>query len=166
MAKLLRIERAISWIARSLTANRDANPVPQGVIDQILPVVGIFGTQRLAEVNVATVQGGLGAIEVFHPGPDESNVRLYLSAQWSHDDAANRALIPGRIIPTSTGFPFAGFESEQIIGPLNFQAAREIWIGPLHRLAVQSDAMGAAARMILTVVWMEMPVGEVTRSAR
>lgn len=164
MARLLRIERAVTWIARALTANRDAFPVPEGIVDQILPVVDIFGTQRLASVQVASVIGDLAAIEVFHEGPDEENLFLYLSVEYSHDDPIARRLRPGRIVPTSAGFPFASFRDEELQNAGEFLAARSIWIGPGHRLAVQANAMAAAARMTMTVVWMEMPIGEYTQA--
>ncbi len=164
MARLLRISRAIRWMALTLTANRDFLPFPSGITDTINPVIDIFGSQRAGEMQFATVIDTVGSIEVFHTLVDQGAVRQYLSMEWSHNDGAAHSLRPGRIIQTDTGFPFAGFETEKNFGPLDFQAARDITVGPNQRLAVQADAMGAAARMTLTVLWIETPLGEYLRS--
>jgi len=164
MARLLRIQRAIRWMATTLTANRDALPFPAGITDQINPTISIFGSQRAAEMQLATVLGDLGGLEVFHTLVEQDTIRQYQSMEWSHNDAAAHSLRPGRIIATATGFPFAGFETEKNFGPLDFQGARDITVGPGQRLAVTADVMGAAARMTLTVLWIETPLGEYLRS--
>ncbi len=162
MARLLRIQRAIRWMATSLTANRDALPFPTGVTDQINPVISIFGSQRLAEVTIATVSGALAGLEVFHTQVPAGRVRLYLSMHYTHDDPIVRALLPGRIIPTDTGFPFAGFR-DQLDVPTNENfAVRDVMLGPLHRIACRANGMAAGARMAITVAWVEMPLGEYT----
>ncbi len=163
---LLRIERAISWMAKALVANRDGNPVPAGIIDFILPNIDIFGTQRMAEVDLATVTGTNGSIEEFHTAVPDDNVRLYLSMSYVHDDPINRFLLPGRIIPTEAGFPFAGFrDQDEMIANRN-KAVRNVMLGPRQRIAVRANAMGAAAKMSLTVSWFDMPVGEYTTGVR
>ncbi len=164
MARLLRISRAIRWMAKTLTANRDFLPFPAGITDTINPVIDIFGSQRAGEMQFLTILDTLGSIEVFHTQVPEDRVRQYVSMEFSHNDAATRSLRPGRIIVTDLGFPFIAFESEVAIGPLDFQAARNITVGPLQRLAVRADVMGAAARMTLTVLWIETPLGEYVRS--
>lgn len=164
MARLLRIQRAIRWMAKTLTANRDALPFPKGMTDQVNPVIDIFGSQRAGEMQFAIIAGGLGDIEIFHTQVPDDAVRQYVSMQWVHNDGATRSIRPGRIVLTATGFPFIAFESEKAFGPLDFQAARNITVGPLQRLAITADAMGAAARMTLTVLWLETPLGEYVRS--
>ncbi len=164
MARLLRIQRAIRWMAKTLTANRDALPFPTGLTDQINPVIDIFGSQRAGEMQFATVIGVGGALEVFHTLVEQDTVRQYVSMEWSHNDGALRSLRPGRIIVTATGFPFAGFETEKSFGALDFQGARDITVGPDQRLAVRADVMVAPARMTLTVLWIETPLGEYVRS--
>ncbi len=159
---LLRIERAISWMARALTANRDGNPVPAGFIDFILPNIDIFGTQRMEDVQVATVVGTLGSIEEFHSVVPATRVRHYLSMSYTHDDVVDRALVPGRIIPTATGFPFAPLRDQLDMEPNRNFAVRNVIVGPLHRIAVRANAMGGGARMSMTVAWFEMPIGEYT----
>lgn len=164
MARLLRIERAIRWIARALTANRDALPFPAGVTDTLNPVIDVFGSQRMSEVQVETVLGPVGGLEVFHPGPAEDFVRQYLSMEFSSDDATARRVRPGRIIPTSAGFPFAGMEDEVLATAGEFFAVRNFTVGPNQRAAARANAMGGAARMTITVVWIEVPLGEYLRS--
>jgi len=163
---LLRIERAITWMARALTANRDGNPVPSGFIDFILPNIDIFGSQRMEEVQVETVMGALESLEESHTVVPSGSIRHYLSLSYVHDDPVNRFLLPGRIIPTATGFPFITFRDQLEMPPnINF-AVRNVIIGPGHRIAVRSNAMGAGARMSLTVAWFEMPIGEYTTGVR
>ncbi len=159
---LLRIERAISWMARALTANRDGNPVPAGIIDFILPNIDIFGTQRMEEVQFATVVGSNGSVEEFHTAVPSDTVRHYLSMSYVHDDPISRFLLPGRIIPTATGFPFATFRDQLEMPPnLNF-AVRNVMLGPGQRIAIRSNAMAAGSKMSLTVAWFDMPSGEYT----
>ncbi len=164
MARLLRIQRAIRWMATTLTANRDALPFPTGITDQINPVIDVFGSQRADEMQLATVIDTLGSIEVFHTIVPADTVRQYQSMEWSHNDGAAHSLRPGRIIRSAAGFLFGGFETEQNFGPLDFHAARNITVGAGDRLAVRADAMGAAARMTLTVVFIDAPLGEYLRS--
>ncbi len=169
MARLLRFERAIRWMARVLTANRDALPFPAGITDQVNPVIDIFGSQRMGEVQHATVNGGVGNLEVFHTEVPDDFIRFYLSMEFSSDDAgigAPRRLRPGRIVRTAAGFPFAGMETEVIGTAGNFFAVRNFTVGPLQRAAVTADAMGAGAQMTITVLWIETPLGEYLRSVR
>jgi len=169
MARLLRIERAIRWMARTLTANRDPLPFPKGMTDQVNPTIDVFGSQRIGEVQVATVIGALGAVEVFHTVVPDESVRFYLSMEFSSDDAgvgAPRRLRPGRIFATDAGFPFAGMQDEIIGTAGEFFAVRNFTVGPTARAAVTADGMGAAAAMTITVAWIETPLGEYLRSVR
>ncbi len=159
---LLRIERAISWIARALTANRDGNPIPAGFIDFILPNIDVFGSQRMEELRTVIVTGAVGSIEEFHTTVPDGRIRNYLSMTYSHDDPIDRALIPGRIIPTATGFEFAGVRDQLELAANRNNAVRNVVIGPRQQIAVRANAMGGAARMSLVVAWIEMPVGEYT----
>lgn len=159
---LLRIERAVTWIARALTANRDGNPIPSGFIDFILPNIDIFGTQRMEDVQVETVVGALGSIEEFHSVVPADSIRHYLSVSYTHDDPIDRFLLPGRIIPTANGFPFATFRDQVALAANLNLAVRNVVVGPLHRMAIRANAMGAGARMSMTVAWFEMPIGEYT----
>lgn len=163
MVVILRIERAIDWLPKALQANRDQNPIPEGFWSAVMPTVEIFGTQRAAEMQVETVLGVLGAVEVFHSQVVSGRVRHYLSMAYSSNDSTPRKLRPGRIIPTATGFPFAGFRDQLEPIPGEDLAVRNVTVGPNQRIAVQSDAMGGAARMTITVVWVEYPLGESDR---
>lgn len=165
MARLLRIERAITWIARSLTANRDANPTPEGVINQILPTVDIFGMQRLAELQFEEVLGALGGIEITHGPVPVGFVRQYLSMEYRSDDlTALRRLQAGRVVAVSTGFPFAGMRDEHPAPGGDKFGFRNFSVPPGGFAAVRANAMAAGARMVIRVLWMEFPVGEYLRT--
>jgi len=164
MARLLRIERAIRWMAKALTANRDALPFPQGITDQINPVIDLFGSQRIAELQVATVLGGSGKIEVSHTTVPEDTVRQYLSMEFSSDDLTARRVRAGRIFRTATGFPFAGMQDEVLATAGSFFAVRNFTVGPGGRAAARANAVTAGAQLTITVVWLETPLGEYLRS--
>ena len=167
MARLLRIERAIRWMAKVLTANRDALPFPKGMTDQLNPTIDVFGSQRMGDVQVATVLGPLGGVEVVHTQVPDDSIRFYLSMEFSSDDAgigAPRRLRAGRTFPTDLGFPFAGMQDEVVGTAGNFFAVRNFTVPPRGRAAVTADGMGVAARMTITVVWIETPLGEYLRS--
>ncbi len=165
MARLLRIERAITWIAKTLTANRDSNPTPAGVIDQILPNVDIFGSQRIEEIQFETVDGALAGIEVTHGPVPQGSIRQYLSMEYRSDDlTAIRNLRPGRVVTVSTGFPFVGMRDEHPAPGGDFFAIRNFTVPPGGFAAVTADAMAAGARMSLSLLWVETPIGEYLRS--
>lgn len=164
MAKLLRIERAIQWIARTLVANRDANPNPEGVIDQILPVIDTFGSSRADQMQFATVSGALGLAEVFHGPVPVETVRQYLSMEFAHDDIVNQIIRPGRIIATATGFPFASLRDQESVAANERRTIRNFTIGPGDRAAARTNALGAGARLSLVLVWVDTPLGEYLRS--
>ncbi len=164
MARLLRIQRAIRWMAKTLTANRDALPFPAGITDQINPTISIFGSQRIAEVQFEIVLGGLSNIEVTHGPVEAETVRQYLSMQYESDDAAGVNMVAGRVVPIATGFPFAAM-SDEVTAPANrIFAVRNFTVGPGAFAAVQADAMAVGAQMTLTVLWIDTPLGEYLRS--
>ncbi len=167
MARLLRIERAIRWMAKVLTANRDALPFPQGITDQLNPVIDVFGSQRMSEAQLASVSALAPALEVFHTAVPVDTVRQYLSMEFSTDDAglgSPRRIRPGRIIPTAAGFPFAGMEDE-VLAPANeFFAVRNFTVGPGGRAGARINAISGGASQTITVVWIEVPLGEYLRS--
>ncbi len=166
MARLLRISRAIRWMAKTLTANRDFLPFPEGMTDQINPVISVFGSQRMGEVQFEVVLGGVGNIEVTHGPVENDTVRQYLSMQYESDDAAGVSLVAGRVIPTATGFPFAAMQ-DQVVAPANqIFAVRNFTLGPGSFAAVQATAMAAGAQMTLAVLWIDAPLGEYLRSVQ
>jgi len=164
MAKLLRIERAVQWIARTLVANRDANPNPEGVIDQILPTIDTFGSSRADQMQFAQVNGALGLAEVFHGPVPVETVRQYLSMEYQHDDIVNQTIRPGRILATATGFPFAAIRDAESVAANVRRVIRNMTVGPGDRAAARTNALGAGARLSLVVVWIDSPLGEYLRS--
>jgi len=151
-------------MARTLTANRDALPFPAGITDQVNPTIDIFGSQRIAEAQIATVQGALAGLEVLHTVTPPDTVRLYLSMSYTHDDPIARNLVPGRVIPTAAGFPFASFRDQLSVPTSQNFAVRNILTGPNSFIGARSNAMAVGARMAITVVWIEMPLGEYVNS--
>ncbi len=164
MARLLRIQRAIRWMAKTLTANRDALPFPAGITDQINPVIDVFGSQRIGEVQFEIVLGGVGNLEVTHGPIEAETVRQYLSMQYESDDAAGVNLVAGRVVPTGAGFPFAAMADEVTAPGNRIFAVRNFTVPPLGFAAVQADAMAAGAQMTLTLLWIDTPLGEYLRS--
>ncbi len=164
MARLLRIERAIRWMAKVLTANRDALPFPDGITDQINPVIDVFGSQRMGELQFATVAGGAGNIEITHGPVPEESIRFYLSMEYSSDDPTARRLKPGRVIPTDTGFPFAAIRDDVLGTAGEFFTVRNFAVGPGAFAAAQVPAIALGAQLTITVVWIETPLGEYLRS--
>ncbi len=165
MAKLLRITRAIKWIARAFVANRDPNPNLAEVYDVISPTVDVFGNERLREAQIETFLGGLGNIEIVHQAGIGSTVdtaltRHYLSIEVFHDDAVDRLIRQGRIVPTAAGFPFGGYVNQELLAAGITMAVRNVVVAPRQLIAAQANAMGAGAQMVMTVVWVEMPEGE------
>ena len=96
MVELLRIQRALDWLPTALEANRDQNPIPEGFWSAVMPTVEIFGSQRASEIQVATVIGALGGLEIVHTSVDPGRVRHYLSMEYSHFDAVPHLLTAGR----------------------------------------------------------------------
>ncbi len=164
MARLLRIERAIRWMAKVLTANRDALPFPEGITNQINPIIDVFGSQRMGEVEVETILGGSAVIEVSHSQVPDDSVRFYLSMEFSSDDPTARRVRPGRIFPTDAGFPFAGMQDEVLATAGEFFAVRNFTVPPRGSAAVTANAMAAGAQLTVTFVWIETPLGEYLRS--
>ena len=164
MARLLRIERAIRWMAKTLTANRDALPFPEGITNVINPTIDIFGSQRVAEQQIATVQGALAGIEVTHTRVPQDRIRYYLSIEYEHDDPVDRRIRPGRIIQVGALFPFAAFADDQLTVAGQNLAVRTFTVGPGAFAAVQANGMGAGARLTINVLWIEIPLGEYLRS--
>ncbi len=165
MVRLLRIERAITWIAKSLTGNRDANPTPEGFLDVILPNVDIFGTQRIAEVQFETVDGPLGAIEVFHALVPIGFYRHYLSMEYEHNAVVPTLLTSGRIVtnPVIPFFPYAMMQSEGVVGATVPGVIRNFVVPPNARAAARVTALGGGERITLNLLWVEVPVGEYLR---
>jgi len=165
MAKLLRITRAIKWMAQAFVANRDPNPTMDELYDVISPTVDVFGNDRLREAQIETFLGALGGLEIVHQAGIGSAVntnttRHYLSIEVFHDDPVARLIRQGRIVPTPGGFPFGGYVNQELLAAGITMAVRNVVVAPRQLIAAQANAMAAGARMVMTVVWVEMPEGE------
>ncbi len=164
MARLLRIERAIRWMAKVLTANRDALPFPAGITDQVNPIIDIFGSQRMGELQFETILGGSAVIEVTHGPVADDEIRHYLSMEYSSDDPTAARIRPGRIIPTDAGFPFAAIRDDVLGTAGEFFTVRNFTVGPGGFAAVQAAALAGGTQLTVTVAWIDTPLGEYLRS--
>ncbi len=163
MVVILRIERSIDWLPKALQANRDQNPIPEGFWSAVMPTVEIFGTQQAQEMNIITTLGSVATIEVAHTAVPAGRVRQYLTMEYEHDDPVDRRLVGGRTYTTALGFPFVGMRDGVLVAAAETLAVRNFTVGPGERAAVQASGMGAGARMTVTFVWVEFPLGEWTR---
>ncbi len=163
MARLLRIQRALTWLAKAFTADRDPLPIPTGYGDAIIPTVDIFGSSRAEQIRVFESGAGLGALEWSHSPSPPDRVRHYLSIEYWTDDGVGRRMRPGRILTASGAFPFSGFRDEITMSGNFKRSSRNITIGPNQRIAVQANLMGGGAQIFANVVWVEMPIGEYVR---
>ena len=152
-------------------------PLIDRVLSTILPTIDAFGTEKIAQVGYAQVQGALGGVEVAHNAPlligaNAPRARIYLSMEYWHDDVVNRQIRAGRIIPDSSGtFPFVAISNSLSIagdtgagGGDNRLAVRNVTIGPNQRIAARADQMGGGARLTLRVAFIEFQVGQYVRS--
>ena len=157
MVRLLRIERAITWIAKALTANRDANPTPEGVLDVILPSVDIFGTQRIDNVRFESVLGALGDIEVVHSLVPIGFYRHYLSMEYEHNAVVPTLLTSGRVVaqPVIPFFPYAMMQSEGVVGATVPGVIRNFLVPPNARAAARVTALGGGRRIS---TWVRLTV--------
>lgn len=170
----------LDWYSKVLGIGATGG-VPMPLIDRvwstILPTIDAFGTEKIAQVGYAEVQGPVGNVELAHNapllvGPNAPRARIYLSMEYWHDDIVNRQLRAGRIIPEASGtFPFVGITNSVSIagdtgagGGDNRLAVRNVTIGPNQRIAVRADQMGGGARLTLRVAFIEFQVGQYVRS--
>jgi len=163
MVEILRIFRSIEWIPKALQANRDENPIPEGYWSAVMPTVEIFGTQLASEINVITSLGTVAGIELAHTAVPDNRVRQYMTMEYSHDDPVDRRLVGGRTYLTALGFPFVGMRDGVEVASGETLAIRNFIVGPSGRAAVQASGMGAGARLTVTFVWVEFPLGEHTK---
>ncbi|MEE8538827.1 MAG: hypothetical protein V3S54_03350 [Woeseiaceae bacterium] len=155
--------RSLEWIATALRTFRE-KPLPSTYFTDVQPVFDLFGSARSSEMQFATFGSLLGGIELAHARVAAGRVRQYLSMEYSHDDLVNHVLRPGRVIDTATGFPFAAMRDGISVSDVEPLSIRNFTIGPGSRAAVQADAMGAGARLTLSLVWIEVPLGEYLQS--
>lgn len=160
MSRELRIERAFDHLATELRANRDQFPIPEAYLSLLLPVLDAFGTSRAGEIAYAEILGGLGNVEVTHGPVPDGFVRKYLSVEYWHQDAVNRFLRAGRVVPVSSGFPFVAVRDAVGVPANQELAVRNLYVPAGGFAAVRADAMGAGAQTIVRVVYVDVRTGE------
>lgn len=118
----------------------------------------------MADVEQESISSLAGQLELTHEKVSSNRWRLYLSIEYWHNDTVNREIAPARVVETSGTFPIARFRDEISVAGDFRLAARQISIGPGNRIAVETRAIGAGARLFASVVWIELPLGEYVNS--
>jgi len=162
---MAQIRKAFDWIGRVFDI-RGPRRAPVEIQDEYRATFDVFGTHRMGEMQVQSIfitQGGApGALELAHTEVPQGFWRMYLSMEVWQNNATSQILAMARIVPTgvSPGFPIARFTSE-------FLAAQDIRIaftflqlGPGSFLAVEGRNVAAGTRVDMTMVWLELPLGE------
>lgn len=163
--------RSFPWVQKALTP---VIPIlgPDTFLSTLIPVVDIFGTQRIDEQKFEQILGGVGSVEVFHDAVPSDRIRLYSATELTHDDVAVLHWIRiGQIVSPGPGaFSFVGVSSAALRPAATSPeagegaiATRAIWVGPGNRLAGRAEAMGVGAQLALRVVWTELVLGESVR---
>jgi len=160
----IRILRAFTWIPKALQQFSVRNPTPTGYWELLSPTFDAFGTSRLEEVQADPLLGGVGNLELAHTVVPGDSWRYYLSVEYHHDDVVNRLLAPARIIAGGAVFRIARFRDEVSVPADEILAVRSISVGPGDRLAIETRAIGAGAQLLMTPVWIDLPLGESFRS--
>lgn len=139
---------------------------PDAVAGTLFPVVEIFGTQRLADVQFQSVAGVLGALEVTHDPVPPERARFYYSMTYFHDDATDRFLRP-IIVPHVEGTPpFPQVALRDSISIPNVASGGRtlningVWVPPRGRIGAIAGNIAVGSRVSINLVWIELPIGE------
>jgi len=154
--------RAFDWVATVFQSFRD-RPLPSTYRTDVQPVFDIFGSERVGQFTIETGLSGLGGIEAFDSKVPGDRYRFYLSASSFHSDAASHAMWFNRILPDPTlGFPAIPFDTGPgfALPAFTQQATRNMTLPPEGRMSVRSLTMGVGARIFLTTLYYEYPIGE------
>lgn len=163
--------RSLEWVATALRAFRE-KPLPSTYSTEVQPTVDLFGSHRVAEIQFEEVLGLLGAVEALGPKVDAGKYRYVLSMAFMHDDGVRHIMQPLRVISVGGTFPQAPMESppESFAGPSAsgnvWYVARNFTVPPEGRAGAMIDAIGAAARMTLRSLFVELDVGETVSTIR
>ncbi len=154
--------RPFEWVATVFQSFRD-RPLPATYKTEVQPTFDIFGTERIGQFVVEIGFGVLGGLEAFDSKVPGDQYRVYLSAAGFHTDGVSHHLVFGRIVPfTGIGFPTVIFDSGSDFATPALQtfATRDFTLPPEGRCGISSVTMGAGARLFLTTMYYQLPVGE------
>lgn len=155
--------RPFEWVATVFQSFRD-RPLPASYRTEVQPVFDIFGSAQIGNFVLSVTAGDLGGLEAFDSKVPGDRYRVYLSASTFHTDiGVTHHITFNRIIPfTGLGFPVAPFDSGSIFATPAFQtfATANYTLPPESRTSVQSITMGVGARLFLTTLFYELPIGE------
>lgn len=110
------------------------------------------------------INGTLGGLEVFHTAVPTDTWRYYISCEYSHDDAVNRFLSPARLVRGTSGVIISRFRDEISVPANQILSIRTVSVGPGDNLAIETQTIGAGARLIMKPVWIDLPIGETITS--
>ncbi len=162
---MARIRRALDWIGRAFDT-QGPRRAPLDVEDQFQGTFDVFGSSRLGSLQVESffgTQGGApGALEVAHSVVPSGFWRFYFSMEVWHNNAVAQILALARIVPSAgpPAFPIARFTSEFAPGQDIRIAFTFQQFGPGSFLAAEGRNVAAATTVSMTVVWVELPLGE------
>lgn len=159
------IRRAFEHVAITLDKKDAARQNLDAYWSGISPVVDVYGNARVAEMQYADVNGALGGVEATHTQVPEGFNRHYFAMQFSHDDAVARFLAPVIIVGTPTGFPAVALDDAQSVVSGQLRAIRNVVVPENGFIGARISVIGAGARIILRVVFVDMPIGEYIQGA-
>jgi len=154
--------RPFEWVATVFQSFRD-RPLPATYKTEVQPVFDIFGSERVGEYVIETGISGLGGLEAFDSKCPGDQYRFYLSAACFHSDSVVHTMWFNRIVPDPVlGFPAIPFDAGPGFAFVPFQqmTTRDATLPPDGRMSARSLTMGAGARMFLTTMYYQYPIGE------
>ncbi len=154
--------RPFEWVARVFQSFRD-RPLPSTYKTEVQPVFDVFGTERVEQFIIETSIGALGGLEAVDSKVPGDRYRFYLSAQTFHTDATARHMWFQRVLPDpALGFPGLVFDSGSIFATPQLQqfGTRAITMPPEGRMSSRVGVIAAGARLFLTTLYIEYPIGE------
>ncbi len=156
---MVEIRRQLEWIPRTFDA-RAGRATPSELAETLVGIFDAFGTSRIGEMQAEVLLGALGGLELIHTQVELQFWRYYISVEYSHNDGVNRLLAPARLVRGPTGALISRFRDEISVPANQRLAVRTISVGPGDFMAIETRALGAAARLRSELVWIDIPLGE------
>ncbi len=159
----VQILRAFEWVATALRTFRE-RPLPGSYSTEAIPTFDLFGSSKLEDFQVEEILGDLASIEVLGPRVATDKYRIYLSVDVFHDDAVAHKMLFSRVVPDPVlGFPIVVFATAAGVVANEHVAVQNILIPPdgrIETLASLPASMGAASRITMRNMFIEMAIGE------
>jgi hypothetical protein len=157
--------RPFEWVATVFQSFRD-RPLPASYKTEVQPVFDIFGSERVGTFTFEVSIGVLGGLEAFGSKVPGDRYRFYYSAECFHTDiGVTHHISFSRILPDPLlGFPSIGFDSGSVFSTPSFQvfSTRNVTLQPEGRMTCRVTTMGVGARLAISALFVELPIGEPT----